>query len=302
DVYLQPLNMVPAGTTPQAERSADSGWGPHETRSLRGRLRLRDAYRPVVEDAAGRLVRREVSELRRRARRIWAQGGAEEWQQFLTEFYRDFVPAVVRTMEPVLRSLAEQAYGEAMDEIGATDAMGPDFERFVRDYLEALGARWRRSSEGQLKRALEDAGDDPLATIEAKLDAWEQSRARNIARREVVRASEAFAKAAWALAGVTAVRWSVTTEDCPFCDHLEGRVASISGWFAQAGDTLGAPDGGGLVVRGNIGHPPLHDGCTCALVPVVGTRSVARADVELVLRSLLEQAGEEESPCPSREM
>lgn len=302
DVYLQPLNMVPAGTTPQAARSAEPTGSPREERSVRGRLRLRDAYRPVVEDAVGRLVRREVSELRRRARRIWAQGDTQEWKQFLAEFYREFVPAVVRTMEPVMRSLAEQVYGEAMDEIGVNDAMGPDFERFVGDYLEVLGARWRRSSEGQLKRVLEEAGDDPLAAIEARLDAWEQSRAQGIARREVVRASEAFAKAAWALAGVTAVRWTVTTEDCPFCDHLEGRVASVSGWFAQAGDTISAPDRDGLVVRGNIGHPPLHDGCTCALVPVVGSRSAAGEYVQRALRSLLEQAREEESPCPSHEM
>src|SRR5690606_22773903 len=269
DVYLQPLNMVPAGTQFVPERSArDLLSDIAERRSMRGRLRLRDAYRPIIEEAAGRLVRREVSEIRRRARRIWAQRDREQWEAFLEEFYRDFEPAVAQVMAPGLRSLAEQIHAEAMDEIGATDEIGADFERFVGDYIETLAARWRRSSLGQLRRVVDDAGDDPLPAIEARLDAWEQSRAEDIARREVVRAGEAFAKAAWTLAGVPAVRWVVTTEDCPFCDQFDGRVAGMNAPFVHADSTISAPGKSPLVVRGQIGHPPLHDGCTCAIVPV----------------------------------
>lgn len=295
DVYLQPLNMVPAGTQIVPERSArDLPSDFAERRSLEGRRRIRDAYRPIIEEAAGRIVRREVAEIRRRARRIWAQRDRRQWEEFLERFYGEFEPVVARTMKPSLRSLAEQAHAEAMDEIGSDEAMSPDFERFIDDYVATFARRWRGSSEGQLRQIAEDSGDDPLPAIEQRLDEWEQGRAEKTGRRESIRAGEAFAKAAWALAGVVALRWMVVGETCPFCDQLSGRTTGMQAPFVQAGQTISAPGVSPLTIFSSIGHPPLHDGCDCMIVPVIGLRSDEPVDAKAVLRAILEQAGSEE--------
>lgn len=295
DVYLQPLNMVAAGSAPSGAAPVQAGPG-IEQRAAQARRRLRDAYRPLIEDAARRLVRREVREVRRAARRIWGARDRQQWDLFLERYYADFEPVIRDVMGPVLRSMSEQVHAEAMDEISSTAPIGPDYERFVTDYLASSAARWSQSSAGQL-RALGAPGDtDPLEAIEERLDEWEETRASKIAESETVQAGEAFAKAAWALAGVVALQWSASGEACPLCLQLDGRTVGIEAAFLGAGQTLSAPGASPLTTSSSVGNPPLHNGCVCQIVAVAGLRSSHVADARAVLAAILAEEFPELTP------
>jgi HK97 family phage portal protein len=80
DVYLQPVNMAPAGTVPDQQPAVLPGEG-----GLDGTARLRW----FVHDAAGRVLRRESAALGRLARRCAAVGAesGDPWAAGVGEFY-----------------------------------------------------------------------------------------------------------------------------------------------------------------------------------------------------------------------
>ncbi|HET6498188.1 MAG TPA: phage portal protein, partial [Coriobacteriia bacterium] len=78
DIYLQPLNMVEAGTPPAPPSPAPA---PPATGGARAHHAL------LVQDAAARIIRREVAALTKAAQRTAADASA--WSAAVAEFYTD---------------------------------------------------------------------------------------------------------------------------------------------------------------------------------------------------------------------
>lgn len=130
DIYLQPLNMAPAGAPPVVAGTAAG-----------------DAARGWLADAAGRVVRREVADVRRALPKL-RRGEQDEWNAALDAAYRELVGA---TTEMVAGPLA---------------ALGVE-ERGVQDRAAGYVLRRRAQLDGCL------AGDDPAGTVERLLAEWE---------------------------------------------------------------------------------------------------------------------------------
>lgn len=95
DIYLTPMNMSPAGQSRQA--MADN---PH--------------YRLLAEEAAGRLVRKEVMAMGKASERAGAN--REAWGQAVLDFYTDHAGLVAQTMRVSL-DLAESYCRENQREL-----------------------------------------------------------------------------------------------------------------------------------------------------------------------------------------
>jgi len=173
-------------------------------------------------------------------------------------------------MLPILLSYADQVGVAVADELGGEPRTAEEIDAFIDAYAEALGRRQVGKSIGTLQtildRALEN-GEDPAKEVEAKLDAWEESRAGQVAHKETITANNGLARAFYVLVGVTQLRWVASGKNCPFCRDLDGTVVGIQKLFLQAGEDF-EPDGAEtpLRPRSNIGHPPAHDGCDCVIV------------------------------------
>lgn len=254
DVYLQPLNMVPAGQPPDPVlRDARSEARSKESRALPPRFNAAQSMEPVFLDTFRRAVKRETAEIRKAVDKYLPQDrtGFSAWlESFVDEHARWMEPRLL----PVYQMMAEAMRTAAQDEIGS-DVPAADLDQFIVDYTQAYVNRHAGSTRGQIEALVE--GEDPDAAVTERLDDWDETRAGKDARRERQRSSNAFTKAAWALAGVSAIVWrTVGSKTCPYCTSLSGARTSITKYFLGEGDSIKD-----LTVRTHIGHPPLHDGC-----------------------------------------
>ena len=283
DTYLVPLNMVESGNpspTLPASREGAVG-GKDETRQEaratakeigRERQRLARSQMPLIEDVAGRIVRREVADIRRAIKKYLTNGqDVQGFLLWLGEFYDEHAGFIGRQMRPALESLAllilRQVATELEDDALAEDEAG--ILEFVAEYVDALGTRWAASSRGELEQILRDAPTqaDGEEEVGRRLGDWEATEAEKTGRREATRGVNALAKAAYVLGGIATLVWVADGESCPYCQGLDGKAISINRFFVNGGTNF-EPDGaeGPLLVRRSVGHPPLHDGCNCSIV------------------------------------
>jgi hypothetical protein len=226
--------------------------------------------RGVIEDAAGRVIRREVNDVRRAVRKFLGQRSEQDFTLWLQEFYEEHREFWKKQLLPILRSYAEQVGVSVADELGGEPRGADDIPGFLEAYLDAVARRQVGSSIGQLRTLLEqaiEAGQDPAESIEERLDRWEAQRPAQIAEKETHFANNALAKAFYVLVGVSEIRWVASGGSCPYCTALDGRVVGIQKFFVQKGEDF-EPEGAErpLAPRSNISHPPVHDGCDCTIV------------------------------------
>lgn len=289
DIYLVPMNMVSAEwvageDTPAFEDYPAARFAKWEAarraaahpaaalRSAQKRRRLQDSFRPVIMDAAARVIRRERADIMRQAEKVFGQrSSVQAFVDWMAEFYREHASFISRAMFPAFLTLAEALWGEAQEELG-TELDSGALDTFVGEYVATYITRHTQESHGQLRRVVLDAeaaGEDIVAALAQRFDEWTERRPGKIAARETVRLGNAVTRLGYEQGGVTYLRWVTTSgESCPYCTELDGKVVGIRGAFALEGETL-HPNGadGPLTVSSRISHPPLHEGCSCQIVP-----------------------------------
>jgi hypothetical protein len=281
DVYLVPLNMVPADQAGDAQQQPAGGSVSAAARARvdteqraaeigAGRVRLANNYLPMFEDVSERVLRRELADVRRSIEKYLVKNGdLRGFQIWLREFYAEHGAFWRRMILPVLRSYAAQIAESVAGELGGQP--GHNIDEFIEQYASGLGTREATSSQYQLEALLEEAAatETPTADIVGqRLDEWEATRAGKIAHSESRRSLGAFTKTLYIASGVLALRWITNGDSCPYCTALEGRTVGIQGWFLEQGQTF-QPDGAERPLSVNthaVGHPPLHAGCNCTII------------------------------------
>lgn len=264
-----------------AERDADRWGDPPPARTERerravvneqaeARAAIAARFGPLYRDAAARILRAEIRELKPAIELHLEERDASTFESHLDRFYAagsDFSRLAERRLSPVADPLA----AAMMDAVGREVEEEPDsggFGVFVAAVVVAAAARHLISSRGQLKKA---AASDPASPAKAALDLiskWQDSRPDRIARKETVHQSRAFARESYRRVGVTKLRWIARGENCPFCDRLNGRIVGVEQSFVQDGESFeGDPKLPPLVVKTSISHPPIHRGCDCEIGP-----------------------------------
>lgn len=259
DYYVQ-INMMPMGEAGKQLQEPD-GQDQQNQMSLRskkaqGRCRLAQSFRPVLENTVGDIVKREAAKILKAAKEHLGQRDLVTWDVWLERFYIDFPDYIRKTILPAFMKLAEIIAEASAGETNQKET--PQVDNFVNKYTDAFVKRYSGSSEAQmrwvLKKALEENAD-PLEAIAARLGEWGERRAGKIAMNEAVSLSNAVAKIVFAAAGITKLVWANTSgKSCDFCRELDGQVVGIGSNFHTQG--LEA-----------AGHPPIHEGCECQILP-----------------------------------
>lgn len=273
---LGPLDAIGGGATmpkavggsraAPAKREAARLVDAAEMRSASQRRRVRESYLRVLADALGRVFRREANDVGNKARSMLGDGAVADFETWLAEFYREHEGFIGRQMFDVVLVFAELIADVAWDEVGTT----PDrnrLERFINGYVRSLATRLAATSEGRLRRLLDELGAEALDAIETELESWRETRPQQVARGEVVRADGAVAVMVYGLAG-RGKRWVSFGDNCPYCNDLDGTVMADAGQPFLSSGTEYQPDGAEapLVVGRDVGHAPAHDGCDCMVV------------------------------------
>jgi hypothetical protein len=258
DEYYIPVNMLPAGVTKTIKTM--------EVKAIRKpggeRHRIALAYQKVFADAAQKVVAEEKTNVLKAARRYFTRGkntkAEGDWSGWLENFYKEFISQIKKRMNSAIQSLADAIQIIAMNEINIEDRQ--DISKFVGEYSDTFSRRYIESSIGQLKAVVKQAaldGTDALSEIEERLDEWEERRPNKVAMNETVQLSCAVAKAVFIGAGITHLVWAAMgSNTCPICEELDGRIVGIQDKF---NDNTGQVS--------SAGHPPIHEGCVCQIVP-----------------------------------
>lgn len=292
DVYLQPMNMVEAGSIipnsepdpPELEEERCSCCHDHsepekenrkdvnekEERAMRSaaeRFRLTNSYESTFKNSASRFVRFEARKVKEKAKEMLTERGSEAFQAWLERFYREELPAEIRkNILPSFRSFAVLIYSEAAKEMQMAPDGTRDIEEFIPKYLDGFIRRYTESSKGQLRALLSDLDGD-YDIIEDRLDEWSERRADKVADNETTRLAGAVSKLAYAAAGATMLRWVNTSgKPCPYCEEMDNKTIGINSTFVEGGTSFEPNGAKPLRISTNVGHPPLHQGCHCQVV------------------------------------
>jgi HK97 family phage portal protein len=277
DVYLVPLNMVPADQAGMARnvpptapapaarsierRAQDSG--PDQRRSLA------ESYAPVFRDVLDRIFRREKSDVMRQAR---ATSSTDDLVKWLQDYYGEHPAFCARTIAPALESYADAIGRTTAGETNIDWTGVPDEVRvFLTEYSDAFGIRTSVSSRLRTVstvRQAETDGVDHTEALEAMYGEWGTTRTPADTNHEVIQAASAIAIACFVGAGVTTLRWVSGATACPICQEMDGRVTDIRMPFVDAGATInGDGQTAPLTTDRSFKHPPLHGGCVCQVGP-----------------------------------
>lgn len=276
DVYLIPLNMVPADQVGSDQfRKKDTQYEARAAvenrakQSLENRRRLMISYRRVIGDTTARIYRREANDLVRGAKKSFKTRSYSDFQAWLDTFYTEHEDFIVRQMLPTMQSYAEVIAAEAAKEVKFDDLDQDHLDRFIRRYVMAFASRQVEESRKKIEKCVADAqaeGTDPADAVEKKVADWDTTRAASVAQDESVRANGAVSSMVYTAAGIMFLVWHSYGDSCPYCKSLDGRKVGIDQWFLEENKDF-KPDGADspLTPNRNIKHPPAHGGCDCMI-------------------------------------
>ena len=198
DVYLVPLNMVPAESVgrpttddgrPPEEEQGSGGEGERGGRSTnyelritngrgeiragqwdaaQARRRLQIAYLSIYEDVAARIMKREANDILNAARRFLKRERPHEFLGWLFEFWEEHIGYVGRQYRPVVESYAAQIADLVAREMVADES--PDSESFVEAYVEGAAIRHVARQRAKLRDLINEHTGTTPADIAAEED------------------------------------------------------------------------------------------------------------------------------------
>ncbi len=281
DLLWQPLNMTDANEPDTIMGSTEPGEPTDEDenndednsrveferrvkRTIQSRRLVARSYKPLFARAVKRILAEEIKNIRRIAKKTLTQRDAGDFIFELNEFYKTFRQKIFKEFSAVYHDFGPAIYPLAADEVNAPLETPAEFTAYITEFVDHTTNRYIGSSAGQLTKIVREA-EDFIADIEARLAKWEETRAAQVADREVIDGETGFAQWVYFAGGFTTV-WVAIGKSCPYCNSLDGRVISRGGTFLSKGQSF-QPEGAEtpLVVSANVSHPAAHGKCDCTV-------------------------------------
>ena len=134
-------------------------------------------------------------------------------------------------------------------------------DEFINQYVDGLtgrisGAVYKRMEKVETEEDFDQESDRLRSTLPY-----------NESTEEVHRSSNALSLFMFTALGLTVYHIVSDPDCCAFCETLDGKVASVSGYVMNKGEDM--PDGVGGVrhIDKNYRHPPFHTFCRCHVAP-----------------------------------
>jgi len=213
-------------------------------RSATTRARLAKAYEGLFENITTRLVKRERTDVIKIAKKAFGQRDMTLFDEKLKDYYEKHKGFVAEQTRGAVVDLSDAMIAEIKAEVNYSGDV--DTSKFMGQYQETFNSRYTTKHYGRLVNVASkaiDKDDDPVETLEAEFDHWEESYPSQVAREETVRIGGAVSRFAYGAVGVTKLMW-VNTGDksCPYCESLNGKIVGIEQPFISAGSFL-EPEG-----------------------------------------------------------
>ncbi len=162
---------------------------------------------------------------------------------------------------------------EWLDDPDVIDALDEEIFAFAHQINQTTADALRDELEEGMEAG--ETVDQLKGRIQDLCEEWaEGARAETIARTESCRAYTGGHIAAWQSTGVVSKKaWVSAADACPFCLDMDGTVVELDDNFFDEGDTQDVEWRGQDLSMSqdysDVGGPPLHPNCRCALVGVL---------------------------------
>lgn len=272
DTPLVPLNMIEVGAAPPAPAASSRAAPPTEERAAgvaSKRRALMNRHVRLFEDAAGRTVKREVSDIRKALPKHLGKRSTKGFETWLAGFYeqmREWLPDYFRAL---MLAYFETMMASVADELGNDPAKLDDAAReWIEGYLTNFTEVYAVGGEKQLRAILAEVEDEEQAAdaIEERLTGWEETKASKTALEQAFEAGNALATLGYMMGGATVLRWAASGSSCPLCQRMDGKRIKTGGAFLKEGDEVTADGVDPLPIIRTITHGPLHSGCDCTVI------------------------------------
>ena len=245
DIYLSPINMVPAEQAGQGFKTpstgtpaSNAGPGPGGVRQaaalgirgLRLRRRIRAAQMPILEKMGLELIRFEIAEVRAGLKRtlLAEEKGSRPPEKRSTGAFLDWLGGyysqrqgeIARKVLPTVRSYAEIIEVAACEEIGveAGDQPSAATESAVRDYAAAFAQVEAEGRHANLRsQVLPGDREASAAAIESRLSQMEESYPASVADQLSVAVMNAIAGAVFETSG-----FDIAPDGCDIVPVVKG--------------------------------------------------------------------------------
>lgn len=292
--HFVPLNMIPLEQAGQVPVEPIPDTGTPETKSdesvkkkavfklpearsekaiLSDMKALQNEFLKPIEKAARKLIEYEVSHVRAAINQHLTRS-VDSFEKWLEDFYIGMTTEVDTHLGPVYKKYLERVRKQGCDILKLNIDSFPALKKWKREYIKGYVERHIGSSSGQILEILKNTPIEDFGVVLGKrLDEWMEKRPGKISRDQVVRASNATLREAYKAAGVKKMQWVTQgSKSCDFCNSLNGKVVSIvaNEDFIEHGEVLKGKTGAGrrLKIYGPKAHPPIHQACVCAIIPM----------------------------------
>lgn len=210
----------------------------------------------------------------------------KDWRDELIEAKRPFFQAMA--IDGTKWAKAEFGDSDAIDDLDGKSweepEVDPDLidrrtEDGLEDYLEETGEIESETTRRQVRQEFNSLRSQPEALtvseiadrIDGGIDDLSRERAQDIGQTASIWTYNEAATNEYIRRGIRRKEWLVTQDDrtCSQCIPLDGQTVSTETRFLREGETFTDADGGQVTIHMNIGHPPLHPRCRCAIIPVI---------------------------------
>lgn len=167
------------------------------------------------------------------------------------------------------------------DKPGHDIANDPNSQEAIANAMSLMSRSYNEDTVMMLEEKLTEGieagyGVDKMGELITDIYAWKNKyAAERVALTESNRIANEASKIAWKKTGiVSGVQWvtSGNADVCQFCREQEGKIVSIDDNFFNQGDTIDGEDGGTTIAKySDIGGPPMHPNCHCAIRPIRDT-------------------------------
>lgn len=267
NIYIVPLNMQPISWMMPESKPDERNIKIEHRSNPTIRLRLQQNYRPLITDAAQRIINKETIAINRAIKTHLGDRNIKSFNDWIDDFYKSMPDYINKNIMPVLLSYGEATALAAAEEIGIEKYSirslqeQEELKRFVNKYVNNYSVQHINSSIGQLRGLMKEPGEMEEALIK-RADEWHKKRAIKIAGNETIRFSSAISSSVFFENGYSIV-WRANTTACPYCLELDGRKVGKGESFIEANTVLQIEDREPMKINRPCMHPQLHQGCDC---------------------------------------
>lgn len=276
EVPIAPVNVIPLGSLPpvtEGQKGFPAIRAKEDTMS-KGPVQFVEALQDYFrKQARAFIARMKPVKVIDEDIEVWINGFTwEEWIKILEEDSKPFVAQAV--VNGGKTGIARVAAGTAFN------TENPKVYEFIKRHTYEFSFEVNDISRRRLRATLIDGMRSGEGLPEMKqrvadlFGTMEKYRADRIVRTEVSRATHAGTELGYMQSGVVEGKeWGASSDACPFCLELNGRIVELGQPYFAKGDALTVqPEEQEITMNfdyADVGHPPLHPFCKCTLLPVL---------------------------------